>query len=64
MPTGDPRCIIPFTALGGPIATIPLVLAPCGLPLGVMLCARPGADAALVADALKVASVIEAPRIR
>ncbi len=64
MATGDPRYIIPFTALGGPISTLPLPLAPCGLPLGVMLCARPGADAALMADSLKIASVIEAPRLR
>ena len=63
MPTGDPRYIIPFTALGGPIATLPVALSTNGLPLGVMLCGRPGSDATLMADALRVASAIEAPRV-
>lgn len=63
MPTGDPRYIIPFTALGGPIATLPVALSTDGLPLGVMLCGRPGSDAALMADALKLAPAIEAPRV-
>lgn len=63
MPTGDPRYIIPFTALGGPIATLPVSLSTNGLPLGVMLCGRPGSDAVLIADALMVASAIEAPRV-
>ncbi|MCM5569742.1 amidase [Burkholderiaceae bacterium FT117] len=62
MPTGDPRYIIPFTALGGPIATLPVSLSTNGLPLGVMLCGRPGSDAGLMADALTLASAIEAPR--
>lgn len=62
MPTGDPRYIIPFTALGGPIATLPVALSTDGLPLGVMLCGRPGSDAALMADALKLAPAIEVPR--
>lgn len=62
MPTGDPRYIIPFTALGGPIATVPVALSTGGLPLGVMLCGRPGSDAALMADALNGASAAEAPR--
>ena len=46
-----------------PIATLPVALSANGLPLGVMLCGRPGSDAALMADALKVAWAIEAPRI-
>lgn len=64
MPTGDPSYIIPFTALGGPIATIPLPLPPDSLPLGAMLCARPGADATLMTNAVLAATVIEAPRLR
>lgn len=64
MPTGDPRYIIPFTALGGPIATVPVGLAPSGLPLGGMLCSRPGSDAALLGDALHIADAIEMPRLR
>lgn len=62
MPTGDPRYIIPFTALGGPIAALPVALSSDGLPLGVMLCGRPGSDAALMVDAVSVASAIETPR--
>lgn len=62
MPTGDPRYIIPLTALGGPIATVPVGLAPSGMPLGVMLCSAPGSDATLLGDALSIADVIEMPR--
>lgn len=64
MQTGDPRYIIPFTALGGPIATMPVGLAPSGLPLGLMLCSRPGTDAALLGDALQLSKAIEMPRNR
>jgi aspartyl-tRNA(Asn)/glutamyl-tRNA(Gln) amidotransferase subunit A len=48
--TGDPSFISPMTALGGPIASVPV--APCGgtgMPLGAMVCAPPGADALLAA---------------
>lgn len=62
MKTGDPRYIIPFTALGGPIATVPVGLAPSGLPLGVMLCSRPASDATLLGQALSIADTIEMPR--
>jgi aspartyl-tRNA(Asn)/glutamyl-tRNA(Gln) amidotransferase subunit A len=62
--TGDPRYIIPFTALGGPIATLPIGLAPSGLPLGLMLCGKPGSDAALLTDALQLAKAIEMPRLQ
>jgi aspartyl-tRNA(Asn)/glutamyl-tRNA(Gln) amidotransferase subunit A len=63
MPTGDPRYIIPVTALGGPIATVPVGLAPSGLPLGVMLCSRPASDAELLGHSLSIADVIEMPRL-
>ncbi|WP_245283540.1 amidase family protein [Bradyrhizobium sp. URHD0069] len=62
--TGDPRYIIPFTALGGPIATLPVGLAPSGLPLGLMLCGKPGSDVARLADALQLAKAIEMPRLQ
>jgi aspartyl-tRNA(Asn)/glutamyl-tRNA(Gln) amidotransferase subunit A len=32
--TGDQRFIVPFTALGGPIVSIPLGYGAAGLPLG------------------------------
>jgi len=62
MATGDPRYIIPFTALGGPIVTLPTGQDRAGMPLGTMLMARPGADARLLAQALRLAAAIEQPR--
>jgi aspartyl-tRNA(Asn)/glutamyl-tRNA(Gln) amidotransferase subunit A len=45
--TGDPRYISPWTALGGPIVTQPLGLHSNGLPIGMLLCSRPGTDPTL-----------------
>ena len=47
MKTGDPSFIIPFTALGGPIVSVPVAIAHQGLPLGLMLIGAPGTDRAL-----------------
>lgn len=48
--TGDPSFVIPFTALGGPIATLRAgVEAVSGMPVGGLLCASPGADGRLAA---------------
>jgi len=60
--TGDPRFIVPFTAFGGPIVSIPVGFGVGGLPLGLMLAGAPGADAAIADVAEKVAKVIELPR--
>ncbi len=62
MPTGDPLFVIPFTALGGPMASLPSAFAPNGLPLGVMLCAAPGYDLPLADFAEHAAPAIELPR--
>jgi aspartyl-tRNA(Asn)/glutamyl-tRNA(Gln) amidotransferase subunit A len=62
MKTGDPRFIVPFTVLGGPIVSIPVGFGSGGLPLGVMLIGAPGTDAPIVCIAEKVAKVIELPR--
>jgi aspartyl-tRNA(Asn)/glutamyl-tRNA(Gln) amidotransferase subunit A len=43
--TGDPKYISPWTALGGPIVSLPTGLAGNGLPIGCILSARPGSDA-------------------
>lgn len=43
--TGDPKYISPWTALGGPIVSLPAGLASNGLPLGCILTSRPGTDA-------------------
>lgn len=42
--TGDPRFIAPWTALGGPILTVPTGKASNGLPLGCILSGAPGRD--------------------
>jgi aspartyl-tRNA(Asn)/glutamyl-tRNA(Gln) amidotransferase subunit A len=60
--TGDPRFIVPFTAFGGPIVSIPVGFGAAGLPLGLMLIGAPGADMAIAGIAEKVAKVIELPR--
>lgn len=62
MKTGDPRFIVPFTALGGPMLSVPVMIAANGLPLGVMLMSAPGNDLALLANAEQAARAIELPR--
>jgi aspartyl-tRNA(Asn)/glutamyl-tRNA(Gln) amidotransferase subunit A len=62
MKTGDPRFIIPFTALGGPIVSVPIAVTPAGLPLGLMLIGAPGTDWATAEIAARLASTIELPR--
>ena len=62
MKTGDPRFIVPFTALGGPIVSIPVGTGSDGMPLGLMLIGAPGTDSATASVAERTASVIELPR--
>jgi aspartyl-tRNA(Asn)/glutamyl-tRNA(Gln) amidotransferase subunit A len=62
MKTGDPRFIVPFTALGGPIVSIPVGTGAGGLPLGLMLIGAPGSDAQIAAIAEQIAPAIELPR--
>jgi aspartyl-tRNA(Asn)/glutamyl-tRNA(Gln) amidotransferase subunit A len=45
--TGDPRYIGPWTALGGPIVTQPIGHHANGLPIGMLICGRPGSDRTL-----------------
>jgi len=52
--TGDPRFIAPWTALGGPMITLPTGLADNGLPLGCILVGKPGGDTALSALAKRL----------
>ncbi|MFC3230075.1 amidase family protein [Marinibaculum pumilum] len=61
MATGDPRFIIPFTALGGPIASFNVDRSPAGLPLGVMLAGLPGSDLAFARTACRLADLVERP---
>jgi aspartyl-tRNA(Asn)/glutamyl-tRNA(Gln) amidotransferase subunit A len=62
MKTGDPRFIVPFTALGGPIVSIPVGTGSGGMPLGLMLIGAPGMDAEIGAIAEQIAPVIELRR--
>jgi aspartyl-tRNA(Asn)/glutamyl-tRNA(Gln) amidotransferase subunit A len=62
MKTGDPRFIVPFTAFGGPIVSIPVGFDAGGLPLGLLLIGSPGTDTALTTIAGDVAKLIELPR--
>ncbi len=62
MKTGDPRFIVPFTAFGGPIASIPVDLGANNLPLGLMLIGAPGTDATMIDIAPRIAQYIELPR--
>jgi aspartyl-tRNA(Asn)/glutamyl-tRNA(Gln) amidotransferase subunit A len=61
MHTGDPSFIIAFTALGGPIASIPIGF-DRELPIGLMLIGRPGSDWTLSELADRLAPSIELPR--
>ena len=56
--TGDPRFSLIWTYTGCPTVTLPAALSPEGLPLGLQLSARPMADAALLAAARKVESLL------
>lgn len=49
--TGDPRFCLRWTLLGAPAITIPSGSGPAGLPLGLQLVARRGADRELLAIA-------------
>lgn len=54
--TGDPKYISPWTAIGGPIVTLPAGIAENGLPVGVLLCGRPGNDAVFARTACRLAA--------
>lgn len=58
--TGDPKYIAPWTALGGPIVTLPAGKAANGLPLGVIVAGRPGQDAQMCDWARRLGQVIGA----
>ena len=54
--TGDPKYISPWTALGGPIVTLPAGFDTNGLPIGVLLCGSPATDHAFA----RIANRLEA----
>src|SRR5215510_12094035 len=54
--TGDPKYISPWTALGGPIVSVPAGMAGNGLPIGCLLTSRPGTDLQMCAWARELGS--------
>jgi aspartyl-tRNA(Asn)/glutamyl-tRNA(Gln) amidotransferase subunit A len=56
--TGEPKYISPWTALGGPIVSVPAGLAANGLPVGCILSARPGTDLEMCAWARQLVQAI------
>lgn len=55
--TGDPSFVIPFTALGGPVATVRAGRGDeTGMPIGALISACPGADGRLAAFLLHEAA--------
>lgn len=60
--TGDPRMNAPWTALGTPAISIPMVV-PNGLPLGLQLTADHGEDARVIRAAVRVQNVLASRRV-
>lgn len=60
--TGDPRFIVPFTAFGGPIISVPIAMTGERLPLGLMLLGAPGTDWQLLHVSEQLAPAIELAR--
>ena len=56
--TGDPKYIAPWTALGGPVVTLPMGKTRSGLPIGCLLAGRPGADHDLCRDARRLEEAV------
>ncbi len=56
--TGDPACNALWTALRGPCASLPAGVGPQGLPLGVQVVGRFGADRAFLAAAAWVEAML------
>ncbi|MFN0304451.1 MAG: amidase [Burkholderiales bacterium] len=62
MKTGDPRFIVPFTALGGPIVSVPVAMTSERLPLGLMLLGAPGSDWQMLSISEQLAPSFELAR--
>lgn len=57
--TGDPRFIGPWTALGGPIVSLPTGVDTAGLPIGCLLTGRPGEDRGFARLACRLAAAVD-----
>ena len=58
--TGEPKFISPWTALGGPVVTMPAGLAADGLPIGCLVTGAPGSDFRFGRIACRIAEAAEA----
>ena len=58
--TGEPKFISPWTALGGPIVTMPAGFAADGLPIGCLITGAPGSDFRFGQIACRIAEAAEA----
>ena len=58
--TGEPKFISPWTALGGPVVTMPAGLAGDGLPIGCLVTGAPGSDFRFGRIACRIAEAAEA----
>lgn len=56
--TGDPKYIAPWTALGGPVVTVPLAISSAGLPIGALIASAPGSDRRMCDMARQAARVL------
>ena len=57
--TGDPSFIAPWTALGGPIVTVPAGIGSNGLPIGMLLIGHPGSDRSFARISASLAEALE-----
>jgi len=57
--TGDPRFIGPWTALGGPVVSLPAGADSAGLPIGCMLAGRPGEDRSFARLSCHLAAAVD-----
>ena len=56
--TGDQTYLTPWTALGGPLVSLPAGRSHEGMPLGILLAAAPGHDGFLMQCATRLAAVL------
>ncbi len=57
--TGDPRFIGPWTALGGPVVSLPSGFDDANLPIGCMLAGRPGEDRGFARLSCRLAEAVK-----
>ncbi len=56
--TGDQTYLTPWTAMGGPLVSVPSGLDRDGMPLGILLAGAPGKDSSLMREAIRLAGLL------